>query len=628
MLEVLNKNYRKVDIIRKFDFAQHVVQFRGLGEFKINIREFEKYLYLVSDEQYYVLFDGKIFGKIEAVSKKQDENSDNVTILEIRGRLANVILQQAVNYGTITVKGKTHQLIAEMIRQRILTRNLDAVIPKFTLVYDAAMLSKKCSDVSKQMTGETVYDNIYPSLEQDNLGIVINAVQVNESKLLEDQSSNIESFEISIECGSDRTRGNTDGNNPVIFSQSLSNIFRTEYNRSDENYSNVAYVAGEGEDQDRKWYKIQRDGSAINDNLYGLSEMWVDARDIQSESESEDGEQTTLTPQEYEKLINDRAKEKFAENDVVREYTATVNTNNAQYKYGVDYFLGDWVTVLDTELNIEKEAQVTSVTKSWNGENSDAVFDVELTYGQLRKDLTQQIMASAKQVEKNAANIKYLESMISNISPSIKEMYLALHPIGDIVMNTSGINPGTIYGGTWAAWGSGRVPVGVNTSDGDFNTVEKQAGNKTNSYTPSGSVANTTLTETQIPSHAHGLNGHTHGVSITSGGMSANSTGIINNVAVRSSSVGTTVSGAFALLSPTTNVGYAVNEKGGSASYSDRLQMTISHTHLVSGNTGGNSGNTTNTGGSGAHNHGFTGTGANISTIQPYITCYMFKRTA
>ncbi len=36
-----------------------------------------------------------------------------------------------------------------------------------------------------------------------------------------------------------------------------------------------------------------------------------------------------------------------------------------------------------------------------------------------------------------------------------------------------------IYGGTWVAWGAGRVPVGVNTSDTDFNTVNKTGGSKT-----------------------------------------------------------------------------------------------------------------------------------------------------
>lgn len=54
-----------------------------------------------------------------------------------------------------------------------------------------------------------------------------------------------------------------------------------------------------------------------------------------------------------------------------------------------------------------------------------------------------------------------------------------VYPIGSIYISTSGINPGGVTGGTWVAWGNGRVLVGVNTSDSDFNTAEKTGGNKT-----------------------------------------------------------------------------------------------------------------------------------------------------
>lgn len=46
-------------------------------------------------------------------------------------------------------------------------------------------------------------------------------------------------------------------------------------------------------------------------------------------------------------------------------------------------------------------------------------------------------------------------------------------------MSTNSANPSTYLGfGTWTAWGSGRVPVGINSSDGDFNTVNKTGGAK------------------------------------------------------------------------------------------------------------------------------------------------------
>lgn len=54
-----------------------------------------------------------------------------------------------------------------------------------------------------------------------------------------------------------------------------------------------------------------------------------------------------------------------------------------------------------------------------------------------------------------------------------------LHPVGSIYMSTSATNPTSFFGGTWIAWGAGRVPVGFNGSDGNFNSSEKTGGSKT-----------------------------------------------------------------------------------------------------------------------------------------------------
>jgi len=71
-----------------------------------------------------------------------------------------------------------------------------------------------------------------------------------------------------------------------------------------------------------------------------------------------------------------------------------------------------------------------------------------------------------------------------------------LYPVGVIYMTINSANPSTYFGGTWSLWGSGRVPVCVNTSDSNFNTVEETGGAST-----------VTLTTSQIPSHTHTVPG-------------------------------------------------------------------------------------------------------------------------
>jgi hypothetical protein len=122
-----------------------------------------------------------------------------------------------------------------------------------------------------------------------------------------------------------------------------------------------------------------------------------------------------------------------------------------------------------------------------------------------------------------------------------------IYPVGSIYLSTVNTNPQTwLPGTTWIAWGRGRVPVGVDTSNSNFNTVEKTGGESTH-----------TLTINEIPSHCHTV---------------------------------------------TCQIGY-VTECGGNTrgAADDRVDPT----------------DTTNTGGDAAHNN-----------LQPYITCYMWKRTA
>ena len=71
-----------------------------------------------------------------------------------------------------------------------------------------------------------------------------------------------------------------------------------------------------------------------------------------------------------------------------------------------------------------------------------------------------------------------------------------VYPVGSIYINaTSATNPGTLLGfGTWVAFGAGKVIVGLDSSDTDFDTAEETGGAKTH-----------TLTTSEIPSHTHSL---------------------------------------------------------------------------------------------------------------------------
>ena len=110
------------------------------------------------------------------------------------------------------------------------------------------------------------------------------------------------------------------------------------------------------------------------------------------------------------------------------------------------------------------------------------------------------------------------KALTSNITITAEDIgtsaiFLASHPVGSLFETTVSTNPGTLYGGTWAAWGGGRTPVGVNTADTSFNTVEKTGGEKTHTLTveemPSDiGTFNLLLWENESPSGAFKLQRH------------------------------------------------------------------------------------------------------------------------
>ena len=129
-----------------------------------------------------------------------------------------------------------------------------------------------------------------------------------------------------------------------------------------------------------------------------------------------------------------------------------------------------------------------------------------------------------------------------------------VYPVGSIFISathsTAQAVANALGGGTWEAFGAGRVPVGVDTTQTEFNTVEKTGGEKTH-----------TLTIDEMPSHNHPF-----------------------------------------IVPPRYNWEWA----SGGAMFGQKSTTSANNNQLTS-----------STGGGQAHNN-----------LQPYITVYMWKRTA
>jgi hypothetical protein len=142
----------------------------------------------------------------------------------------------------------------------------------------------------------------------------------------------------------------------------------------------------------------------------------------------------------------------------------------------------------------------------------------------------------------------------------------ALYPVGSIYINASvSTNPGTLLGfGTWSAYAAGRVLVGFNSSNSLFDTAEETGGSA----------------DAIVVSHTHSV----------------------------------------------TDSGHAHNMKGGFGSVSDFVGgSNEAYGAGIGSDLGTDYQVTSNTTGISIASTGSSGTNANY---QPYITVYMWKRTA
>ena len=242
-------------------------------------------------------------------------------------------------------------------------------------------------------------------------------------------------------------------------------------------------------------------------------------------------------------------------------------------------------------------------------------------------------------------NEKYLDSSGIIYNGQTLKNYLdnlilsKVYPVGSIYISVDSTSPATLFGGTWVQL-KDRFLLGV--------------GDTYSSVNATGGEATVTLTTSQIPSHTHTFTGssHTHSVGAHSHGLnshthtyaksnatSGSTTLTINQIPSHQHQV---VIGSFANTNSENwnskynghvtydfdnNTNYNTRATGGGQGHTHSISTTSTNTGAASGstanstafNTGGatQGGTNANTGGGGSHNN-----------LPPYLTVYMWKRTA
>lgn len=358
----------RVNLIRTYNYVTYTEELNGQGSFEIKIPTSETSLINLQVGNF-ILFEDDVVGIIKGIKDAEDSDTE----ITVYGYMANHILSYRSFLKTEKKYGQPAAMIEtffdklfgnpEDIRRRISFLEL-ADIPEGLYMKTPA---------TYQVTGKTFLEYISDVISKFGYGIRTIPFVTNYKE--GEPKPNIERLIVCILSPTDRSLANTLGNDPVVFSFEMNNVESYEFEQNSQAYCTVAVVASEGEGQDRKVIEVQNPSNIgqYEPTGYDRIELYVDARDLQSDNTEGD----PLTDEELEELMAQRGTTALEESDRYESFDASVIQGN--YKYGVDYFLGDIVTIKTKDGSRTFNLQITKITKSIsNGvEHLDVGFGVD-----------------------------------------------------------------------------------------------------------------------------------------------------------------------------------------------------------------------------------------------------------
>lgn len=334
-LIVLNQQFEKIAIIDAYESLLWTDRYNSPGDFEIytpvdklsGILKYpvaNNYLQIKDSEHTMIIEDTTIESNIETGNH-----------IKIIGRSLESILDRRIVWTQTDITGNLQNGIERLLNEAIINpsdtaRKLDNFI--FEASEDPAITELT---MENQYTGDNLLEIIKTLCETNKIGYKI---------ILNDSNQ----FVFSLYKGIDRSY-NQNSNPYVVFKPSFENIINSNYSDIQSEAKTIALVAGEGEGSQRVTRTVGTGTGLLRKELY------VDARDLQSND---------ISQQEYYAKLDQRGTEKLGENKVKKTFDGQCETTR-MFKYKNDFYMGDIVQVAD-EYGMESSARVTEFIWSSN----------------------------------------------------------------------------------------------------------------------------------------------------------------------------------------------------------------------------------------------------------------------
>ncbi len=406
-LLLVNKSFRPIRVIDEFESLIWNERYCSYGDFELCtyvssdlLNTIKKGYYLVHPEaeQQMIVEDIKI-----------ESNAESGNRLVITGRSLESVLDRRIVWTTTNLDGNFQNAVRRLLNENVIKpADPKRTIPFIYFNYSNDAEIRKLT-ISKQYTGDNLYDAIKELCESNQIGFKITWKWGSNDRITDDSSLDIVDdkgdpllstdpvqWMFSLYKGVDRSYDPTedgiydhliDGDGSdilddegaliqtviasdpsgkiypasklastyVVFSPDYDNLISSEYLESSKTLKNVTLVAGEDEGNKRRRRVVGKTSSKGVDRR----ELYTDARDIQSEKE--DG--SAMTDKEYNKLLDQRGVEKLSENKETKSFEFQIDPSQT-YVYGVDYDKGDIVQVIN-EYGVKVKSQILEIIRSY-----------------------------------------------------------------------------------------------------------------------------------------------------------------------------------------------------------------------------------------------------------------------
>lgn len=343
VIYILDKNLVLQGVIDEYVSAIWRPSYSEIGDFEIYLGAtkeavalLQKNWYVVRSADVHVVDGVATYRKVMVIKNTQlvtdVENGDYLTVT---GREMKFLLHQRIVWDQTTLTGTAEDAIRQLVTDNAVSpADPNRIIPRLVLGEPTGIPD----NINKQVTGEYLDTVITEICTVFNYGWEL---YISDGQLV-----------LELYAGIDRSYGQTE--NPyVVFSDDFENLYNTDYQQFTEDFANTTLIGGEGEGADRRFTTLGGNNSGLN-----RFEVFTDARDVSSNA----GTENAISDSEYLLMLQERGREKLASLAVTEGFSGEVLSDVA-FKYEVDFFLGDIVTVMN-KYGLKKNVRVLSAIES------------------------------------------------------------------------------------------------------------------------------------------------------------------------------------------------------------------------------------------------------------------------